>query len=56
MKNEDFMRVLAIYISSIIQKFENFLRTEIDLVKDDIRLVSGEYISSFITYELQTGI
>ena len=42
--------------SSIIQDFESFLRTEIDAVEDDCRLVLDEYSSSFITNELQLGI
>ena len=50
------MRILAIYISSIFQDFESFLRTEVDLVEDDIRLVLDENNSSFITYELKPGI
>ena len=55
MKNEQYMRILAIY-SSVFQDFESFLRTQIDLVEDDIRLVLDEYNSSFNTYELQPGI
>ena len=46
------MKTLAIYNSSVFQDFESFLRTEIDLVEDDIRLVLDEFDSSFITYEL----
>ena len=41
---------------SILQDFESFLRTEIDLVEDDIRLVLDEYSSSFITYEIEPSI
>ena len=37
---------------SIFQDFESYLRTEIDMVEDDIRLVFDEYNSDFITYEL----
>ena len=40
----------------MFQYFESFLRTEIDLVEDDNRLVLDEYISSFIIYELDPGI
>ena len=47
------MRILSIYASSVFQDFESFLRTEIDLIEDDIKLVLDEYNSSFITYELQ---
>ena len=50
------MNFLASYISSVFQGSENFLRTEVDLVEDDIRLAFDENISSFVTYELQPGI
>ena len=40
----------------MFQDFESFLRTEIDLVEDDIKLVLDEYNSRFITYELDPGI
>ena len=43
------------YIDSIFQDFESFLRTEVDLI-EDFRLVLDEYISSFITYELEPGL
>ena len=49
------MRILASYISCIFQVFESFLRTEIEVVEDDTRLVLKEYISSFVTYELESG-
>ena len=44
------------YIDSVFQYFESFHKTEIDLAEDDIKLVLDEYKSSFITYELETGI
>ena len=44
------------YIDSIFQDFESFLKTKIDLVEEDIRLVLNEYNSSCITYELEPGI
>ena len=44
------------YVDSIFQDFESFLRTEIGLVEDDVRLALDENSSSFITYELQPGI
>ena len=47
MKNDGYMRILAIYKSSIFQDSESFLRTVIDLDEDDIRLVLNEYNSSF---------
>ena len=56
MNDEQYMNILAFYTSSVFQDFESFLRTQIDLVEDDIRLVLDEYNSSFITYELEPGI
>ena len=56
MKDEHYMRILSIYTSSLFQDFESFLRTQIDLVEDDIKLVLDEYISSFFTYVLDPGI
>ena len=50
------MNTLAIYNSSVFQDFESFLRTQIDLVEDDIKLVLEKYNSIFITYELEPGI
>ena len=49
MKDEQYMNILAIYTSSVFQDFESFLRTQIDLVEDDIKLVLDEYNSSLIT-------
>ena len=56
MKDEKYMEILAGYVSSVFQDFESYLRTEIDLVEEDIKLVLDEYNSSFITYELDPGI
>ena len=56
MKVDQYMKILAIYNSSVFQEFESFLRTQIDLVHDDIKLVLDEYNSSFTTYELDSGI
>ena len=57
MKSDKYMNILAGYTtSSIFQEFESYLRTEVDLVVDDIGLVLDEYNSSFITYELPPGI
>ena len=50
------MNFLAGFSSSVFQDFESNLRTEIDLVEDDIRLVLDKYNSSFNTYELEPGI
>ena len=56
MKDEQYLNILAIYTRSVFQDFEIFLRTQIDLVEDDIKLVLDEYNSSFVTYELNPGI
>ena len=40
----------------MFQDFESYLRTEIGLVQNDIKLVLEQYISSFITYELDPGV
>ena len=56
MKDDKYMKILAGYVSSVFQNFENYLRTEVDLVQDDVKLVLDEYNSSFITYELDPGI
>ena len=56
MNDEQYMIILAFYTSSVFQDFESFLRTQIDLVEDDIKLVLDEYNSSFITCELDPGI
>ena len=56
MKVDEYMLILAMYVDSIFQDFECFLRTEIDLVDDDTRLVLDEYNSCFITYELEPSI
>ena len=44
------------YFDSVFQDFETFLRIQVDLLEDDVRLVVDEYNSSFITYELEPGI
>ena len=56
MEDGGYMNIIAGYVSSVFQDFESYLRTEVDLVEDDVKLVLDEYISSFITYELETGI
>ena len=56
MKNEQNMNILSIYTRSLFQNFKSFLRTQIDLVEDDIKLVLDEYNSSFITYENPPGV
>ena len=56
MKDDKYMKILAGYVSSLFQDFESYLRTEVDLVQDDVKLVLDEYNSSFITLELDPGI
>ena len=56
MKNDEYMRILAMCNSFIFQVFERILGTEIVLVEDDFRLVLDEYKSNVITYELEAGI
>ena len=56
MKDDGYMKFLAGYVTSVFQDFENYLRTQVDSVEDDVRLVLEEYNSTFITYELQLGI
>ena len=56
MKDDKYMFILSGYSSSIFQDFENFLRIEVDLIEDDIKLVLDEYNSSFITCEIPPGI
>ena len=55
MEDEQYMRISSIYTSSVFQDFESFLRTQIHLIENDIRLVLDEYNSSFFTYDLQPG-
>ena len=50
------MNILAVFKLYIFQEFGSFLRTEVDLVEDDIRLVSKENISSFFTHVLQPDV
>ena len=56
MNDEQYMIILANYTSSVFQDFEIFLRTQIDLIENDIKLVLDKYNSSFITYEVDSGI
>ena len=51
MEDGGYMNILSGYRRSVFQDCESYRRTEIDLVEDDIRLVSDKYNSSFITYE-----
>ena len=56
MEDVGYTNTLAGYPSFVFQDFESCLRTESDLVGDDLRLILKEYISNFITYELQPVI
>ena len=56
MKDDKYMDNLGFYVSSVFQEFESYLRREVDLVEDDIKLVLDEYKSSFIAYEFEPGI
>ena len=56
MNDGKYMEILARYTTgSAFEDFESYLRTEVDLVEDDIKLVLDEYNSSFVTYELDPG-
>ena len=55
-ESEKYMNILAGYTSSMFQDFESYLRTLIDLVEDDDRMVLEDYLSTFITYELPPGV
>ena len=55
MEDSGYTNILVRYVSSVFQDFERFLRTEVDLVEVDIKLVLVEYNSSFITYKLEPG-
>ena len=56
MKDDKYMYILGLYVGCVFQDFESYLRTEVDLVEDDFKLVLDEYNSSIITYELKPGI
>ena len=49
MEDGGYMNILSGYRSSVFQDFEIYLRTEVDLVEDVIRLVLDKYNSSFNT-------
>ena len=56
MKDEKYMDIFGFYLMCIFQDFESFRKTEVDLVRDDIKIVLDEYNTSFVTYELQPNI
>ena len=41
MKDDKYMLILAMFIDSMFQDFKSLLRTEIDLVEDDIKIGFG---------------
>ena len=47
MEDSGYINILSGYPRSVFQDFESYLRTEIGLVEDDIRLVLEKYNSSF---------
>ena len=49
MKGGGYMNIVAGYVSSVFQDFESNLRTEVDLIEDNIKLVLAENNSSFVT-------
>ena len=56
-KNSDgYMILLFRYSASSFREFESYLRLVIGLDEGDIQLISKEYNSHFITYELTPGI
>ena len=50
-----YITIFSRYPRSVYIDFESYLRTEIDLVEDDIRLVLDKYNSRFFTYEIDPG-
>ena len=42
MKSDKHFDILAVNNNSILKDFETFLRTEVDLIEDDIRLILDE--------------
>ena len=44
MKNNKYMKNLAVYKNCLLQDFESFPRTDVDLAEDDITLALDEYI------------
>ena len=56
MEDGGYMNILVGYVSSVFQDFESYLRTEVDLLQDDVKLVLDEYNSSFNTCKLEPGI
>ena len=55
MKDDKYKKILAGYTRCVFQVFESYLRTEVDLVEDDVTIVLDEFNSSSISYELLPG-
>ena len=43
MKDDKYMNILAQYTRSLFHDSESYLRTEVDLVEDDVGLLLDEY-------------
>ena len=56
MKDEQYVRISSIYTSSVFQDFESFLRTQIDLVEDYVKMVLDEFNSNFTNHEITRDI
>ena len=56
MKSHEYPNFLGAHNKSIFQDFERSLRTETDLVEDDVRMVLHESILHFTTYEIKPSI
>ena len=56
MKKDEKMTIFAIYNTSVFQDRESFLRTEIHLIEDDVRLVLDKNNSSFATCKIEPGV
>ena len=52
LKNNTYMDFFAGYTIYKIQDFKIYLRTEVDLIEDHIRLVLENWKLNFITYEI----
>ena len=56
MISDKYMDLLAGYTSSKIQDFESYLRTEVDLVQDDIGLILYDFFFKFYQLNITTGL
>ena len=55
-ENDNYMNIIAVCNRPLFQNLENSLKTEVDLIENDIWLISNEYNSNFIAYEFTLGI